>query len=316
MDGSYGEGGGQMVRSALALASLTGLAVKVYDIRAGRESPGLKPQHLLSARAAANVTGGVLKGAEPGSMTLEYLPGRLKPGRYSFDVGTAGSTGLVFQAVLPALLFAGGPSSVSIGGGTHVPWSPVPEYIEEVFLGAVRPMGLEVSLGMRLRGYYPAGGGLIEADISPVEKPLSRISIRERGRLKGLKIFSAVSNLPLTIAERQLKEALSALQDFSGLIEARALDVSSGGRGTYVFVLAEFENVNAGFTSLGGRGKRAETVGSDAAESFLHYVKRRGALDRHLPDQLILFAALAGGTSFFTASEITSHLLTNIHVIE
>lgn len=304
-----------MVRSALTLASLTGLPFRVCNIRAGRESPGLKPQHLLSARAAANITGGVLKGAKPGSMTLEYLPGRLKPGRYSFDVGTAGSTGLIFQTVLPALLFAGGPSSVSIRGGTHVPWSPIPEYLEEVFLRAVRPMGLKVSSGMRRRGYYPAGGGSLEADISPVEKPLSPLLIKGRGRLKRIEVLSAVSNLPLSIAERQLKAALSVLHEFSSITEARALDAPSVGRGTSVFILAEFESVRAGFTSLGARGKRAEAVGREAAESFLHYMKRGGALDRHLSDQVVLFTALAGGTSFFTASEITRHLLTNIHVI-
>lgn len=248
-------------------------------------------------------------------MELEYLPGRIKPGRYSFDVGTAGSTGLIFQTVLPALLFAGGPSSVIIRGGTHVPWSPAPEYLEEVFLRAMRPMGLEVPLRTRSRGYYPAGGGLIEADVSPVSKPLSPLRVEERGRLKRLGVLSAVSNLPLSIAERQLKAAVSALREFSAHIEPRAFEAPSGGRGTSLFVLAEFENIRAGFTSLGARGKRAEAVGREAAEGFLSYMRKRGALDRHLSDQIALYAALAGGTSFFTVSEVTRHLHTNIHVI-
>ncbi len=304
-----------MVRTALALASLTGLPATVFNIRAGRDAPGLKPQHLLGARAAANITGGLLKGAEPGSMRLEYLPGRLRPGRYSFDVGTAGSAALVFQTVLPALLFAGGPSSISIRGGTHVPWSPVPEYLEGVFFRAVRPMGVEVSLRTLSRGYYPAGGGSMEADIKTAGKPLAPLSISERGSLKVIKVLSAVSNLPLSIAERQLESSMSVLHDFSSIIEADALEAPSAGRGTSVFILAEFENVSAGFVSLGARGKRAEAVGIEAAEDFLRYVKRRGALDRHLSDQVVLYAALADGTSLFTASEITTHLLTNIHVI-
>jgi len=276
----------------------------------------LRPQHVLSAGAAARITGGRLEGCKEGSQALTYLPGKIKAGRYFFDIGSAGSVTLVFQTILAPLAFAAAKSSVTIKGGTHVPWSPPADYIEEVFLPALSVMGLNARFSTTLRGYYPGGGGEVEASISPASAPLAPLQIRGRGKLLKVRLVSAVSNLPVSIAERQLDNASALLSACPAPVETELKEAASPGRGTSVFITAEFENARAGFCALGERGKRAETVGIDAALAFLKHMEKEAALDPHLADQALIYMAIAKGESFFTASEITSHLLTNIHVIE
>ena len=285
-------------------------------MRAGRRRPGLRPQHVLSAEAAAKVTGGRLEGCKEGSQTLVYLPGRIKAGRYFFDTGTAGSVTLIFQTILAPLSFAAAKSSVIIKGGTHVPWSPPADYIEEIFLPALSIMGVNAHFSTISSGYYPRGGGEVEASINPISAPLAPLRIRERGKLLKVRLVSTVSNLPVSIAERQLKSATSLLSACPAPVEAKVREAASPGRGTSVFIVGEFENARAGFSALGERGKRAEAVGIEAAQAFLKHLERKAALDPHLADQALIYMAIAKGKSFFTTSEITSHLLTNIHVIE
>ncbi|MBI2400032.1 MAG: RNA 3'-phosphate cyclase [Deltaproteobacteria bacterium] len=316
LDGSFGEGGGQILRTALTLASLTGSPFRIYNLRAGRKRPGLRPQHVLSAEAAARVTGGRLEGCKEGSQTLTYLPGSIKAGRYFFDTGTAGSVTLIFQTILAPLAFAAAKSSITIKGGTHVPWSPPADYIEEIFLPALSLMGLNASFSTHSDGYYPGGGGAIEASINPISAPLAPLRMRERGNLLKVRILSTVSNLPVSIAERQLKSAASLLWACPATVEAQTREASSPGRGTSVFIVGEFENARAGFSALGAIGKRAEAVGIEAAQAFLKHLDRNAALDPHLADQILIYMAIAKGESFFTTSEITSHLLTNIQTIE
>lgn len=304
------------MRTALSLASLTGKPFRIYNLRAGRSKPGLRPQHMLAAKAAAAITGGSIEGCTEGSETLTYLPGRTRPGRYAFEVGTAGSVTLVLQTILAPLAFADRSSSVTLKGGTHVPWSPPSDYIEKVFLPALYGMGLRSGFLTRSRGYYPGGGGTVESSISPASTPLKPLLVTERGRLLYLRITSAVSNLPLSIAERQMKSATSLLSDYSGAIETEIIEAPSPGTGTSVFILAVFEKTRAGFSALGARGKRAEEVGAEAARAFLQYMLTGAALDHHLSDQMLIYMALAEGESSFTASRITGHLLTNIHTIE
>lgn len=304
------------MRTALSLASLTGVSFRIYKLRAGRRKPGLRPQHMLSARAAANTTEGRLEGCVEGSQTLEYLPGRTQPGRYSFDTGTAGSVTLVFQTILAQLAFSGARSSVSLKGGTHVPWSPPVDYVEDVFLPVLSGLGISAHLTTLSRGYYPGGGGVVEAAISPAVTPLKPFVVRKRGRLVKVRVTSAVSNLPVSIAERQLKSASALLSRYAGAIEAEVMEAASPGRGTSVFILAEFENARAGFSALGARGKKAEEVGIEAASAFLEYMETDAAVDPHLSDQMLMYTALARGESAFTTSRITGHLLTNIHTIE
>lgn len=270
----------------------------------------------MSAEAAARVTGGRLEGCNEGSQTLTYLPGRIKAGRYFFDTGTAGSVALIFQTILAPLAFGSAKSSVIMKGGTHVPWSPPTDYIDEIFLPALSFMGLNASISTLSRGYYPIGGGEVEASIHPVSAPLAPLRIFERGKLLKVRLVSTVSNLPVSIAERQLKSATSLLFACPAPVEAQIREAPSPGRGTSVFILAEFENARAGFSALGAIGKRAEAVGIEAAEAFLKHTERKAALDPHLADQILIYMAIAKGESFFTASEITSHLLTNIHTIE
>ncbi len=322
IDGSYGEGGGQILRTSLSLSCVTGKPVRIYNIRAGRIEPGLKPQHLLSAQAAARITSGKLLGDWLGSTLLTFLPGPVIPGSYIFDVSSlkasAGSTGLVFQTAAPPLFLASDDSHILIKGGTHVEWSPPADYIEEVFLKTVSMMGIRADFMNPLKGYYPIGCGEIKAAIKPARLPLSTLNVTERGRLIGVRVLSMVSNLPSSIAERQLERVKERMAGERHLlpVDGRCAEGPSPGKGTFLFILAEFENVRAGFSALGARGKKAETVADEASDKFLRFLKRTGALDPHLADQVLLFMALAEGESHVTTSEVTNHLKTNIYVIE
>ena len=259
---------------------------RICNLRSRRKRSGLRPQHVLSARAAAVLTGGSLEGCVEGSRTLTYLPGRIKAGRYFFDCGTAGSLSLVFQTILAPLAFAESKSSVILKGGTHVPWSPPTDYIEEVFLPLLSPMGLAAGFSTISNGYYPAGGGEASASIDPAKAPLAPFNMTGRGKLVKVRVTSTVSNLPLSIAERQLKSASGLLSNLP--FETRLTEAPSPGRGTSVFIVAEFENTRAGFSALGAPGKRAEAVGEEAALAFLEYLGQEGALDPHLSDQALI----------------------------
>lgn len=320
IDGSWGEGGGQILRTSLTLSCLTGRPFRLSNIRARRKDPGLKPQHLLSVRAAAEITGAGVKGDALGSREIEFSPGPIRPGDYVFDVGkiapSAGATGLVFQTVLVPLGFAGAPSKVILKGGTHVEWAPPADYLREVYLPTASRMGVRAFLENPVKGYYPTGNGTSIVDVRPFDIPLKPIVMDERGRLLDIRITSFVSNLPVTIAQRQTGAAGRMIEGQGLGFVSEAFEVPSPGTGTFTFVLARFENVSAGFSSLGRRGKRAEAVGEEAAGLFLKYFKRKGAVEPHLSDQLVLLAALAKGRSSFTTTEITNHLVTNIYIIE
>lgn len=320
IDGSYGEGGGQILRTSLALSALTGTPVRIHHIRSGRKAPGLKPQHLMSAQAVVRISGGKLAGAEPGSTELRFDPGRIQSGRYIFDVSTlaasAGSTGLIFQTVLLPLAFAGNRSHVTLKGGTHVAWSPSTDYIRDVFLPAVAKMGIRAKVKIHCAGFYPIGGGEIETVVEPAPVPLRPLRIEERGGLERLSVISAVANLPLSIAERQMSRATHRLTEQGLAPQGETRTVESPGKGTFCFILAEFENVTAGFSALGEIGKRAERVADEAVDGFLRYWNGRGALDPHLADQVVLYLALAEGESYVTLSDITDHLKTNLWVVE
>jgi len=294
--------------------------VRVYNIRSGRKQPGLKPQHLLSAHAANAVSSGRLEGAVLNSRELIFYPGPLKAGSFCFDVSnhahSAGSTCLVLQTILPALCFAGGKSSVVIKGGTHVEWSPPADYLRDVFLPTVLPMGISFNLSTVKWGFYPAGGGEVDVRIDPAPLPLFPINITERGALKKISVLSAAGGLPLDIARRQFERAKERLRENGFTSGGRYETAASLGRGTFLFVLATFENIRAGFSSLGARGKKAASVSDEAVDAFLRYMGNKGALDAHLSDQVLLFMALAKGGSSITTAELTQHLRTNAYVIE
>jgi len=316
IDGSYGEGGGQILRTALSLGAILQQPLEITNIRAGRKKPGLRPQHVMAVKALSLITSAHTKGAEPRSTHLYFEPRQLNGGTYTLDVGTAGSTGLVLQTVLPCLLLAKNPSRVTITGGTHVPWSPCFHYVDEVFVPALEEMGGAISLEISRWGWYPKGGGTVVAGISPAAGFRAKQRTR-RGKLEAVHLLSAVSSLPMSIGERQRDQALKRLADQGySKPRVRLLNGPSRGTGTVVFIRASFENGVAGFTSLGKRGKPAETVADEACSDFFQFMASDATVGDHLADQLVLYMALAKGRSSFVAGAITKHLLTNIWVIE
>jgi RNA 3'-terminal phosphate cyclase (ATP) len=318
IDGSHGEGGGQILRTALSLSCLTGKPFRMVNIRKGRKKPGLAPQHLASLRAAREISGAEVAGDREGSAELVFTPGEVTGGDASLDVGTAGSTLLVLQSIVPALLFAGRKSAVTVRGGTHVPFSPSFHYAASVLVPTLGRIGVELSLAIKSYGFYPRGGGEIHARISPAEG-VWPLRLPERGRILAVKGWSASGNLPPAIARRQRDAALEALRsrlrDVTIPAEIEILSVPTPGQGTFLFLAVETEHCVAGFASLGERGKRAEAVGEEAAAALAAHCGTGAALDPYLPDQLAPYLALSGEGSVFTTSRVTEHLLTNLWTI-
>ena len=320
IDGNFGEGGGQILRTSLSLAAITGRDVTIENIRVGREKPGLRPQHLTGALAVAEICGADVRGAEVGSTRLVFKPGKIRPGGYEFDVSrvraSAGSVNLILQTVLWPLAFAGKSSRLTIKGGTHVPHAPAFNYIDDVFLPTVARMGLICHYRMERAGYYPIGGGEVRLTVEPVEA-LRALSLTALEGEPAVELTSAVSNLPISIAERQLNTGLARVRSM-GIAPRRAetTEYPSPGKGTVFLVGLSSGSVKAGFQSLGELKKRAETVAEEACDEFRAYLDSHVALDKHLADQLIIPMALADGPSKFTTCEITQHLVTNIAVVE
>ncbi len=324
IDGSYGEGGGQVLRTSLSLSALLGQPVRIENIRARRPKPGLAAQHLTGVRAVASICQAEVEGAELGSQTLIFVPGASpQAGDYTFDVaearagGSAGATSLVFQTIFLPLALAGAQSHLTIRGGTHVAWSPPFHYLEYVYLPTLTRLGLGAQVTIEKWGWYPVGGGEIRATIQNTAAPsLQAVDLTERGALKRLYGFSATSNLPAHIARRQKQAVEQALSKNGFAPHIELIDAPSPGQGTVVFLVAEFERTVAAFTAYGARGKRAEKVAREAAQAFLAYQRSGAALDKHLADQLILPAALLAAELRLTTCQITPHLLTNAWVVE
>lgn len=316
IDGSYGEGGGQILRTSLALSAILCTPVELHHIRGGRKKPGLRPQHLVTVKAIASITEAEVKGADLGSTYLSFAPRQIRPGDYGFDIGTAGSTSLVLQCMIPTLLFAGKESRVVITGGTHVPWSPCFHYLKEVFAPALQGMGGSLDLEIERWGWYPKGGGKVVAWISPVPD-IRAISRLRRGKIVNFFVLSAVSNLPINIAKRQRDQAIRRLHKYGiKVTKMETVNAPSPGTGTSVFVWALFEKGTAGFSSLGKKGKRAEKVADEACTEFFEFMASKCAIDDHLADQLVLYMALAKGRSLIGTKRVTTHLKTNVWVIE
>lgn len=319
IDGSHGEGGGQILRTAQALSCITGKDFEIYDIRMGREKPGLQPQHLTGVRAAQVISKADVDDAKLGSQRLRFTPSEVRGSEYQFDVseikGSAGSTTLVLQAILPPLSMAKAGSKVTVKGGTHVEWSPTFHYMRNVLLPLLGKIGIKSNLEIEKWGWYPIGGGKISLSVEPVKK-MSPINIRERGRLKNLSGVSAVSNLPISIAERQRDHGNWLLKAAGLTANMEVLDAPSTGKGSFYFILAEFENIRVGFSALGAQGKRAEGVAEEAVRQFLEFSNSEGALDPYLADQIIPYLSICDAPSTFTTSRVTRHLLTNAWVTE
>ncbi len=315
IDGSYGEGGGQILRTALSLSSLLRKPVHIYNIRKGRTSPGLMPQHLMCVKALKEITGAETRGDEKGSTDLYFSPKVIKPGAYNFDISTAGSVTLLLQAILPVLLFSGSPSVLEIKGGTHVPFSPPYDYFKEIFFTLLTRLGFNIRSDIQSYGFYPQGGGMVKVEVKPTGG-CTHINLVERGSVEEIIGISAVGGLPLSIAERQKKQAETILASEGLSPQIKTLSVPTPGKGTYLFLKVVAENTVAGFSSLGAIGKRAETVGEEAAKETIHYLHSGACLDCHLADQILIYITCIGGHWRFSTSEITNHLKTNLWVIQ
>jgi RNA 3'-terminal phosphate cyclase (ATP) len=327
IDGSHGEGGGQILRTALSLSAITGRAIRIENIRAKRPKPGLAAQHLTAARAMAALCNARVAGDELGSVALDFAPGApVRSGAYSFDVaaaregGSAGATSLVLQAVFLPLALCQGDSQVSIRGGTHMAWSPPFDYLRDVWLKALAPIGIKAQLELGAWGWFPVGRGEIHAEIAGLgtngRPGLMPVALLDRGPLLRISGRAVAANLPGHIAQRMADRARSLLQERGIETRIKAESARAACPGAGIFLTAEYENVRGGFSALGRRGKPAEQVAEDAVDLLLAHRGSGAALDLHLADQIVLPLAFAAGPSRFSAERVTCHLATNAWVVE
>jgi RNA 3'-terminal phosphate cyclase (ATP) len=313
IDGSFGEGGGQVLRSALALAMTSHQAFRIVNIRCRRSPPGLRPQHLAAVHAAARVCGAEVTGAVLGASELSFAPRAVQGGDYDFSIGTAGSTTLVLQTILPALMLADCPSTLRIEGGTHNPQAPTFEFLARAYLPVIERMGPKVNLEMVRPGFYPRGGGCLELQIEPVER-LATWQLETRGDLQALVAEIMLSKLPQHIADREasvLRENLRIATE--SIVVRQPIDSLSPGNAVTVFCVSE--QITDVFAAVGQRGVSAEKVAREAVRATQHYLEADVPVGEHLADQLLVPLALAGAGSFVTLPP-SRHTLTNIEVIE
>src|SRR5512136_1745043 len=313
IDGSQGEGGGQVLRTSLALSLVTGQPFRMERIRAKRQKPGLLKQHLTAVEAAKTVGSAEVTGAALGSLTLELKPGPVTPGNYRFAVGTAGSATLVLQTILPALLTASGPSTVTLEGGTHNPWAPPFDFLDRCFVPLIHRMGPSVELELRRHGFFPVGGGRFHARIEP-SKNLSRLDLLERGSFRSRQARVLVSKLPEHVGQRELavvRDELEWCEDECAIEEVQY----PVGPGNAVVLAIETEHVTEVFTGFGERGRPAEEVAKSAVATAKTWLEAGVPVDEHLADQLLIPMTLAGGSSFRTTKP-SLHTTTNAEVIQ
>jgi RNA 3'-phosphate cyclase len=315
IDGSFGEGGGQILRSSLALSLLTGRAFHLRNIRARRAKPGLQPQHLMSVRAAATIGQAQLRGASLGSSDLVFEPGEVVPGDYTFAIGTAGATSLVLHTIyLPLAWKAAGPSSITLTGGTHVNMSPCFHSLDVTWKAYLADLGLQIGVEMRRPGFYPRGGGVVLADIQPAAS-LRGLQLDACDCVTEITGVSAVARLPESIAVRQTRRAFDRLRATRLKITIRE-ETWDDGPGTVLTLTLNTRPAPTLFFGLGARGKPAERVADEAVDQVIAYLSTEPpAVDAHSADQLVLPLALADGPSRYRVAEVTSHLLTNITVV-
>ena len=313
IDGSMGEGGGQVLRSSLSLSMATGRPLRIENLRANRSRTGLRRQHLTAVRAARTVTGADVHGAALGSTTLDFNPGRVRGGDYRFSVGTAGSATLVAQTVLPALILAREPSRLLLEGGTHNPRSPPFDFFEKSFLPVLRWMGVGVGAKLHRPGFFPAGGGSFSLEIDPPKGELKKIELTTRGRQTSISAQAVVANLPLHIAQRELEVVKRELNLPETAVQV-CEEPKSPGPGNVLTIVVEFEHVTEVFAGFGERGVSAEAVAEGAVRKAKEYISSDAAVGPYLADQLLVPMALAGGGRFTTLHP-SRHTLTNISVI-
>jgi RNA 3'-phosphate cyclase len=315
IDGSTGEGGGQVLRTALALSILTGTPIQVENVRAHRPKPGLMAQHLKALEAAVAVAEARVDGATLHSTALTFEPRALRGGDFRFDIGTAGSTCLVLQTVLVPLCYASQVSHLTITGGTHVPWSPCSHYLERQWLPYLRTLGVRAEVQLERAGFYPGGGGCLRATTHPGTdvRPLRVVA---PGALRWIHGLSAVANLDISVAERQRHRALERLRRHGVPVNVDTLRLPARGKGTVLLLIAVCAEAQACFSALGAPGKPAARVADEAADTLDAFLATDGAVDQYLADQLVLPMALAPGVSALRTSCVTQHLVTNCEIVQ
>jgi RNA 3'-phosphate cyclase len=317
IDGAYGEGGGQLVRTAVALAAVRGTAIRVTNVRARRRNPGLAPQHVAAVRAVASLCNAQCEGVAARSTSIAFMPRRLHGGEFRVDVGTAGSITLVLQAMLPALVNCGEQSRVTIRGGTDVRAAPPIDYFHLVLLPLLAKMGVRAALTILRRGYYPKGGGEVQLDVQPVARLLPFV-VQSAGPVERVEVHAHVALLPRDIAERMDRAAREHLS--RGLPVETRIDVgvpgSSLGPGGALVVRAVTAHTILAAAQVAERGVRAEQLGQIAAEALVRDLQAGATLDLHAADQMLVFLALAAGRSEFRATELTSHARTAMWLLE
>ena len=319
IDGSHGEGGGQLLRTAVALAAVTGRPARIGNIRARRKKPGLAAQHLTAVRAVGELCSARIEGLALGARELQVVPGAPRGGEFRFDVGTAGSVTLVLQALVPVMLASGRACRVVVVGGTDVRAAPPLDYFRAVLLRLLERMGARLRLAVRRRGYFPRGGGQVELALEPGTR-LRPFAAAGPGRLLGVGGTAHVANLPLHIAERMRAAALGALGTVSAAspqLEVAALgEDEAQGSGGAIVAWADTEASVLGAGEVTQRGVRAETLGERVGASLRDDLEAGASLDVHAADQLLVYLALAGGKSVFTTRTLSSHARTAMWLIE
>ena len=316
VDGSMMEGGGQLLRMTTTYSAIISEPVKVENVRSGRSDPGLKPQHLTTIRAAAEMCGAQLSGDRAGSEEIEFSPGTIRGGDYRFDIGTAGSVALLLQCLTPIAAYADGPVKIKVIGGTAVKWSPPIPFLENVVWNAFNQMGLDCRLMVKRHGFYPKGGGEVEAHIRPV-KHLNPLSITQ-SPVKVVHGLSLCGGLPGHVALRQGKAAQNALKKakLKPRIDVVALEDRDTPLSPGSLICLWSDAMYLGSCALCERGKSAEAVGAEAAEALISYIRSGAQVDPHTADHLILPMSLAYGESSFTTCELSLHALTAIRLAE
>lgn len=310
LDGTLGEGGGQILRTALALALVLGRPFRIEGLRGRRRQPGLRPQHLVCVQAAAAISRAAVEGAELDSRELTFSPGRVRPGDWGFDIGSAGSTTLVAQTLLPALMLAHRPSRLTLRGGTHNPLAPPFEFLAHTFLPLLARMGLRATASLARPGYYPRGGGEVVLEVARAAA-LRPLALEGRGPLRRIRASARVAGLPTHIADRELAVVHARLPEAGRSVQR---DPPGTGPGNALLIVVEHEAVTTVFTGFGRRGVPAEKVADEAVREAEAYLASGVPVAAQLADQLLLPLALAGGA--FVTSAPTSHTTTNAAVID
>jgi RNA 3'-phosphate cyclase len=315
IDGSEGEGGGQLLRTSLTLSMLTARPFEMIQIRAKRPHPGLQAQHLQALLAAQQMCAAVVEGGRKDSLHVRFTPGQPRSGHYRFDIGTAGAASLVLHTLYLPLSLCDQPSTVRIRGGTHVPWSPTYHHLVDAWIPCLQAMGLRLDLTLLRAGFFPHGGGEMAAKMDPVTA-IQPLRLPTRGAVQEVRVFSAHTNLKDEVASRQARAAAYLLRR-AGLqpivVETQLPSLS---RNTVCAVTGIFARTRVCYSALGERGKRAEQVAEEACRAFLAFLRSDATVDEHLADQLVLPMALASGPSVMRTPRVTQHLLTNIATIQ